>query len=205
MRREGGRWTLLLHIYRAIWDHECPHTCSCSLQVTPGVMQRHSPTPWRKWDIGFPRENVSSSKCLLFFWAAVSLKVRLTFKGFGPLTVGAGMVGTVGKLWLGHRLCSSQGRYGSASEIRHAWQSHCCRSTHRKWGVANKPFQQFPWSKKSDKAKFQSYLKLTLSLCLHFINADTSYNEAFSWCTCKTKPVCFWLSNCVALCMRIKC
>lgn len=112
------------------------------------------PHPLKKVGHRFPRENVSSSKCPLLVWAAVSLKVRLTFKGFGPLTVGAGMVGTVGKLWLGHRLCSSRGRYGSASEIRPSWQSHCCRSSHRKWGVANKPFQQFPWSKKSDMAKF---------------------------------------------------
>lgn len=36
----------------------------CSLQVTPGVMQRHSPTPWRKWVIGFPeRMSAPANAC----------------------------------------------------------------------------------------------------------------------------------------------
>lgn len=38
LRQEEVRWTLLLHIRRAIWDHECPLTCSSSLQVTPGMV-----------------------------------------------------------------------------------------------------------------------------------------------------------------------
>lgn len=110
MRQEEVRWTPLLHIHRVIWDHECPHTCSSSLQVTPGVMQRCSPTPSWKWDIAFPERMSALANAFFHFWAAMSLKVRPTFKGFGLLTVG--------KLWLGHRLCSSPGRSGSASEIR---------------------------------------------------------------------------------------
>lgn len=143
MRQEKVRWTPLLHIHRVIWDHECPHTCSSSLQATPGVMQRCSPTPSWKWDIAFPERMSALANAFFHFWAAVSLKVRPTFKGFGLLTVGGGTVGTVGKLWLGHRLCSIPGCSGSASEIRLAWQSHCCRSTLRKRGTANKSFKQF--------------------------------------------------------------
>lgn len=160
MRQEEVRWTLLLHIRRAIWDHECPLTCSGSLQVTPRLMQRFSPTPCWKWDIAIPERMSAQANTCIPSWAAVSLKVRLTFKGFG-----SGMVRTVGTLWLGHRHCSSLGLHGSPSEIRPAWQSYCCRLTKRKWVVGPKRAMGV-----------LTYYQLTLTLCSHYINADTYKN-----------------------------
>lgn len=104
--------------------------------------------PWAvasKWHLGWCKGSppplaesgtlLSPRECQLRQTPASLLELKClsksgqTFKGFG-----SGMVGTMGTLWL----CSSLGLRGSASEIRPAWQRHCCRSSHRKLGVANK-------------------------------------------------------------------